>query len=88
MSVLKSQIDQNDPKFITNKAVMDKLIVELTDKTQIAAKGGSDRAREKHISRGKLLPRERVENLIDTGSAFLELSALAANDEYGCGHHH
>ncbi|MBL4618020.1 MAG: methylcrotonoyl-CoA carboxylase [Robiginitomaculum sp.] len=87
MSVLKSQIDQNDPEFIANKAVMDKLIVELTDKTRIAAKGGSDRAREKHISRGKLLPRERVENLIDTGSAFLELSALAANGEYGADIH-
>jgi 3-methylcrotonyl-CoA carboxylase beta subunit len=87
MSVLKSSIDPNDPEFIANKAVMDGLLVELADKTQIAAKGGSDRARDKHIGRGKLLPRDRVENLIDTGSAFLELSALAANGEYGADIH-
>ena len=52
---------------------------------------GPERAREKHLSRGKLLPRERVERLLDPGSAFLEIGALAANgmyegDVHGGGH--
>jgi acetyl-CoA carboxylase carboxyltransferase component len=47
-----------------------------------AAKGGSEKSRERHVSRGKLLPRERVERLLDPGSPFLELSPLAAWDVY------
>jgi 3-methylcrotonyl-CoA carboxylase beta subunit len=48
-----------------------------------AAKGGPDRARERHLQRGKLLPRDRVAGLIDPGSPFLELSPLAAHGMYG-----
>ncbi len=48
-----------------------------------AAKGGDDRARERHVARGKLLPRDRIAGLIDPGSPFLELSPLAAHDMYG-----
>jgi len=58
------------------------LVEVLKEKTKIASFGGTEEARQKHIKRGKILPRERVEQLIDAGSAFLELSALAANGMY------
>ena len=47
-----------------------------------AAKGGSEKHRERHVSRGKLLPRDRVERLLDPGSPFLEIGQLAAYDLY------
>jgi 3-methylcrotonyl-CoA carboxylase beta subunit len=59
------------------------LVEELRAKREQAALGGSERARERHQGRGKLLPRDRVLNLIDQGSPFLELSPLAANGMYG-----
>jgi 3-methylcrotonyl-CoA carboxylase beta subunit len=59
------------------------LVEELRAKREQAALGGSERARERHQARGKLLPRDRVLNLIDQGSPFLELSPLAANGMYG-----
>jgi 3-methylcrotonyl-CoA carboxylase beta subunit len=59
------------------------LVEELRAQREQAAVGGSERARERHQARGKLLPRDRVLNLIDQGSPFLELSPLAANGMYG-----
>jgi 3-methylcrotonyl-CoA carboxylase beta subunit len=61
---------------------MQALIAELREKTGLAALGGPESSRKRHAGRGKLLPRERVERLVDPGSAFLELSALAANGMY------
>ena len=61
---------------------MTDLVAELREKTRVAAKGGSERAREKHLARGKLLSRDRVQRLLDPGSPFLELSPLAANGMY------
>lgn len=58
------------------------LIDELRARTAQTALGGSDRSRQKHLDRGKLLPRDRVERLLDPGSPFLEFSALAANGMY------
>ncbi|MBI3436067.1 MAG: methylcrotonoyl-CoA carboxylase [Proteobacteria bacterium] len=58
------------------------LVADLNRRRAEAAAGGPPRARERHIARGKLLPRERVLTLIDQGSPFLELSALAANGMY------
>src|SRR5579884_2079877 len=58
------------------------LIAELEKRRAKAAEGGPARARERHLARGKLLPRERVMTLIDSGAPFLELSPLAANDMY------
>ena len=58
------------------------LLAELYERTATAALGGSESAREKHTSRGKLLPRERLNALLDPGSPFLELSALAAHEMY------
>jgi 3-methylcrotonyl-CoA carboxylase beta subunit len=61
---------------------MGKLVAELKDKMATAALGGDERSRKRHTERGKLLPRARVEQLLDPGSPFLELSPLAANGMY------
>ncbi|MCZ4617608.1 carboxyl transferase domain-containing protein [Rhodococcus qingshengii] len=58
------------------------LVDELKKKLAQAALGGNERSRERHVSRGKLLPRDRVDSLLDQGSPFLELSPLAANSLY------
>ncbi|MGC1445155.1 MAG: carboxyl transferase domain-containing protein, partial [Xanthobacteraceae bacterium] len=58
------------------------LVAELESRRAEAAAGGPARARERHLARGKLLPRERVTTLIDPGTPFLELSPLAANGMY------
>src|SRR6202158_6312929 len=58
------------------------LVDQLRTKLATAALGGSQRARERHVSRGKLLPRDRVDGLLDPGSAFLELAPLAADGMY------
>jgi 3-methylcrotonyl-CoA carboxylase beta subunit len=58
------------------------LVAQLRSKLATAALGGSARARERHVSRGKLLPRDRVDGLLDPGSAFLELAPLAADGMY------
>ncbi len=65
-----------------NSKAWRQLIAELDDKTIIAALGGPEKSRQRHLDRGKLLPRERVMGLIDPGSPFLELSPLAANGMY------
>src|ERR1044072_4596665 len=61
---------------------MDSLVSDLRKRRDSAALGGPDRSRDRHVARGKLLPRDRVMNLIDPGSPFLELSPLAANGMY------
>ncbi len=58
------------------------LVSDLREKIGLIGKGGGDAAREKHVGRGKLLPRERVRRLLDVGSPFLELSQLAAWNMY------
>jgi len=58
------------------------LVTELKSKLAAAALGGSPRSRERHVGRGKLLPRDRVDGLLDPGSPFLELSPLAADGMY------
>lgn len=54
----------------------------LADLTRIAQRGGPEKAREKHLARNKMLPRERIAALIDPGSTFLELSPLAGHELY------
>src|SRR3981081_4262863 len=58
------------------------LVEQLREKLSGAAPGGSERARDRHVSRGKLLPRDRVDGLLDPGSPFLELAPLAADGMY------
>lgn len=82
MALIKSSIDISSPQSLENRANMLRLVAELKEKTSNAALGGTSDARAKHIARGKLLPRERVEQLLDVGTAFLEISPLAANGMY------
>lgn len=65
-----------------NRADHELLTTELAEKLATAARGGSEKSRERHIARGKLLPRDRVDELLDPGSPFLEISPLAANGLY------
>ena len=82
MPKIESNFDRSSNAAQNNKKTMRDIVEVLKEKTKIASFGGTEEARQKHIKRGKLLPHERVEQLIDTGSAFLELSALAANGMY------
>ena len=82
MAILASAIDKNAPEFRANAERMRALVEELAARRAEAALGGPERARERHVARGKLLPRERVMNLLDPGSPFLELSPLAAFGMY------
>src|SRR6478752_1541654 len=82
LAILSSSIDKNGAEFRANSERMQALVSELQARRGEAALGGSEKARERHIGRGKLLPRDRVMNLIDPGSPFLELSPLAANGMY------
>jgi 3-methylcrotonyl-CoA carboxylase beta subunit len=82
MSVLKSTISTRSDDFQANRRAMEEIVEDLKETVARIKQGGGDRAREKHLSRGKMLPRERVRALIDPGSPFLELSQLAAYDMY------
>jgi 3-methylcrotonyl-CoA carboxylase beta subunit len=82
VSAIASKIDDKSREFRANQAAMRALIAELESRRATAAEGGPPRARERHLARGKLLPRQRVMTLIDSGTPFLELSPLAANDMY------
>ncbi len=77
-----SPANPSDPDFKRNETVMRGLVDELRELTGRIALGGSENARQKHVARGKLLPRERVERLLDPGTAFLEISQIAAHEVY------
>jgi 3-methylcrotonyl-CoA carboxylase beta subunit len=79
---IKSTVDTRSDEFAGNAARMRALADELQQRRAAAALGGSARVRERHLSRGKLLPRDRVMRLLDSGSPFLELSPLAAFGMY------
>ncbi|WP_374387325.1 carboxyl transferase domain-containing protein [Sandaracinobacter sp.] len=66
-----------------NRAQMAALVADLRAKAAGIALGGPESARQRHVARGKLLPRERVERLLDPGTAFLEIGQFAAQDVYG-----
>ena len=83
MTVIKSAINTRSKDFKANAAAVDGLVNDLREKTATAALGGGEGPRERHVGRGKLLPRDRIRGLIDPGSPFLELSQLAAHDMYG-----
>lgn len=82
MSVIKSSVNRKSEQYRENQAAMQALLADLRDRVDEIARGGGDRAREKHLQRGKLLPRERIRVLLDTGSPFLELSQFAAYGMY------
>ena len=74
MAILSTTVDATSPDFETNAAEWRRIADELRARRAEAAQGGNAKARERHVARGKLLPRERVARLIDPGSPFLELS--------------
>src|SRR5215510_3536060 len=82
MGAIKSAVNPRSEEFRANAAAMAALVQDLRDKVARAALGGDEAARARHVARGKLLPRERVRELLDPGSPFLELSQLAALDMY------
>jgi 3-methylcrotonyl-CoA carboxylase beta subunit len=82
MAVLSSQISPRAPEFAENRAAMSAALAEVEAAARAARAGGGERARARHVERGKLLPRDRVEELLDPGTPFLELGALAAHGLY------
>ena len=82
MPILTSAINTSSRAFKANSERVTELVHELQDRIGMAAQGGDARARKRHTDRGKLLPRDRVERLVDLGSPLLELSPLAAYGMY------
>jgi 3-methylcrotonyl-CoA carboxylase beta subunit len=82
MTVLSSHADPASADFAANAEAMQALVADLRDQLEHASLGGGDDARIKHLKRDKMLPRDRISTLLDRGSEFLELSALAAHGMY------
>ncbi|ASP81501.1 carboxyl transferase domain-containing protein [Sinorhizobium meliloti] len=82
MTVLRSHISPSSEEFKANRAAMTEAIATIEDAMRLAAAGGGETARERHVSRGKLLPRDRLATLIDPGTPFLEVGATAAYGMY------
>jgi len=82
MPAIKTKLNPKSQEFSANAEAMQSLIDDLNDKMSVIAEGGGKERQQKHIGRGKLLPRERVRQLLDVGSPFLELSQFAAYDMY------
>jgi acetyl-CoA carboxylase carboxyltransferase component len=85
VAVLTSQLDRDAGEFALRQERMAELVAELRERTALVATGGGEKATERHRSRGKLPARERVDRLVDPGTAFLELNALAAWELYDGG---
>ncbi|MEM1199268.1 MAG: carboxyl transferase domain-containing protein, partial [Pseudomonadota bacterium] len=83
MAVLSSSVSTTSQEFKSNQSAMGSLVADLVQKRAIVAKGGSERSRERHAARGKLLPRDRVAGLLDPGTPFLEIGHFAAHGLYG-----
>ena len=83
MTILTTQLNPRSLDFQANAEAMGTLVSHLQDTVNRIALGGSESARQKHLARGKLLPRERVNTLVDPGSPFLEIGQLAAYGMYG-----
>ncbi|TLM74134.1 carboxyl transferase domain-containing protein [Pseudarthrobacter sp. NamB4] len=82
METLVSRIDPAGRAFAANREAQLLLTEELRKRLADAALGGPEKSRQRHVARGKLLPRERVDQLLDDGSPFLEIAPLAANGMY------
>jgi 3-methylcrotonyl-CoA carboxylase beta subunit len=83
MDRLRSTLDPSSDRFRANREHHQALVDDLRDQLARAALGGPEHARRRHVERGKLLPRDRVEALLDPGTPFLELSPMAAHGLYG-----
>jgi 3-methylcrotonyl-CoA carboxylase beta subunit len=83
MTVLETQLNPRSAEFQANAAAMRALVDDLRAHIERVAQGGGEGARAKHTARGKLLPRDRVQMLLDPGTPFLEVAPLAALNLYG-----
>ncbi|MDR6713659.1 3-methylcrotonyl-CoA carboxylase beta subunit [Pseudomonas hunanensis] len=83
MAILHTQINPRSAEFAANDAAMLEQVQALRSLLAQVSQGGGAKAQERHTSRGKLLPRERIDRLLDPGSAFLEIGQLAAHEVYG-----
>ena len=82
MTVLQSRINTRDAAFVTNREHMQTQVDDLRSAVHKIHQGGGEKAQARHVARGKLLPRERLNAVLDPGSPFLELSQLAAYKVY------
>jgi len=82
MPVIETRLDTRGPAFASNRDALSALVADLKARVAEIEQGGGAVARERHTGRGKLLPRERVSTLLDTGSPFLEFSQFAAYGMY------
>ncbi len=82
MSVLQTQLNTRSADFLANAAALQAAVDDLRLQLKKSAAGGGEKARAKHVARGKLPPRERVQMLLDPGTPFLELAPLAAHAMY------
>ncbi|WP_438279640.1 carboxyl transferase domain-containing protein [Pseudomonas alabamensis] len=83
MAILHTQINTRSPEFAANSAAMLEQVNNLRALLGRVSEGGGATAQQRHVSRGKLLVRKRIDTLLDAGSAFLELAPLAAHEVYG-----
>ena len=82
MNIIESKLNPRSDDFKANAEAMRALVDDLKQKVAAMALGGGQAARDKHTARGKLLPRDRVQMLLDPGTPFLELSQMAAYGMY------
>jgi 3-methylcrotonyl-CoA carboxylase beta subunit len=82
MTIIESKLNPRGEEFRTNAAALEALVIDLKEKVAKIAEGGGQAARDRHVSRNKLLPRDRIAQLLDPGTPFLELSQLAAYGMY------
>jgi 3-methylcrotonyl-CoA carboxylase beta subunit len=82
MTVINSQISPSSDLFRANAERMRSAVADISEKAALVQRGGPDEARERHVSRGKLLPRDRLAQLVDPGSPFLEVGQFAAFGMY------
>ena len=80
--ILRSKVLPNSQDFQDNRAAHEEALRIVREAAELAAAGGGERSRERHVARGKMLPRDRVANLLDPGSPFLEVGAMAAHGMY------
>ncbi len=83
MSTIRSKLRTDSDEFRANAAALRAQVDQLRESTRSVSLGGSEAARAKHVARGKLLARDRIDTLLDPGTPFLELSPLAAHGMYG-----
>ena len=83
MPALTSSVSSSSDAFKANAEKMRELVADIAGKAVTVEQGGSEESRKRHVSRGKLLPRERLAQLLDFGSPFLEIGQFAAHGMYG-----